>query len=77
MKRAAALDTCRLIIVNIYFGSGIQKLNSAFVRGSSREMLAPFTWDLLAAVMARHSLAVVGWMLISAAVFAAPGKPKV
>jgi hypothetical protein len=59
LRRAAALNTCRLIIVSIYFWSGIQKLNPAFVRGTFPWMLAPFTGVLSAAVIARaHSVAV-------------------
>jgi hypothetical protein len=59
LKRAAALNACRLIIVSIYFWSGIQKLNPAFVRGTFPWMLAPFTGVLSATVIARvHSLAV-------------------
>ena len=59
LKRAAAVNACRLIIVSIYFWSGIQKLNPAFLTGTFPWMLAPFTGVLSAAVIARaHSLAV-------------------
>lgn len=59
LKRAGALNTCRLIIVGIYFWSGIQKLNPAFVQGTFPWMLAPLAGTLSAAMMARlHSLAV-------------------
>lgn len=60
LKREAALNACRLIIVSIYFWSGIQKLNPEFVRGTFPWMLAPLTGIVPAALMARaYSLAVV------------------
>jgi len=48
-KQDAALHTCRLIVASMYFWSGVQKLNPAFVHGTFAWMIAPLTVSLPAA----------------------------
>jgi hypothetical protein len=51
-KREASLNACRLIVVCVYFWSGIQKVNPGFVRGTFPWLLAPLAGVLPAAVKA-------------------------
>ena len=41
-KQRSALDACRLIVVSVYFWSGIQKANAGFVHTTFPFMLEPF-----------------------------------
>jgi uncharacterized membrane protein YphA (DoxX/SURF4 family) len=49
-------DTCRLIIVSIYFWSGIQKLNSGFLYDTFPWMLNPFVSSVPAALAVAAAL---------------------
>ncbi len=52
-KSKSALDACRLIVVCVYFWSGVQKLNPGFVNDIFPWMLAPLVRSLPAADAAR------------------------